>query len=241
MATILITRPLEEAQRLADLLKAKGFYSLIQPALKVHFLKTLDSFSLQEAQSAQAFVFTSKNGIKALAQNFPVRSLKKAFTVGKETARLAKEMGFQEVYTAEKDIEALKELLIQALLPNAGKIWYITGSQRRGELEKVLLKRGYEVEMRIAYKTAPVLKMVKEVKSALEEQKIDFILFFSPQTAQNFVKLLKTEHLQERTGLITAFCLSPIVADSIKEVSWKKIITAALPCQESLLNAVFQE
>ncbi len=64
---------------------------------------------------------------------------------------------------------------------------------------------------------------------------MDGVLFFSPRTAESFASLCARDGLSERCRTLTAFCLSPAVAEAAA-LPWRAVRIAARPDQESLLE-----
>ena len=61
------------------------------------------------------------------------------------------------------------------------------------------------------------------VRPRLKRQEIDGALFFSPRTAQTFVRILTMAGLDRATESVTAFCLSPAVAAAVSGLSWRGV------------------
>src|ERR1700688_53195 len=106
----LITCPREEAQALAALLAARGIDTLIDPLLDIRPVP-VPALSLE---GVQALLFTSANGLRALAEREPTRTLP-VYAVGARTAELARSLGFAAVESADGAAADLARL-VQAKL-----------------------------------------------------------------------------------------------------------------------------
>jgi uroporphyrinogen-III synthase len=71
---------------------------------------------------------------------------------------------------------------------------------------------------------------------ALYAGTIDAVLFFSPRTAQSFVKVVHKAGLADRLGGVVALCLSEAVSTAVRTVNWRSIHVAAQPDQTALLD-----
>src|ERR1044072_5410679 len=86
----LITRPLEDAKALAELLAGRGVECTVEPLLEIapHPEAAID------LDGVQALLFTSANGVRAFAAKSSRRDLK-GLTVGDGSATPARELGFR--------------------------------------------------------------------------------------------------------------------------------------------------
>ncbi len=72
----------------------------------------------------------------------------------------------------------------------------------------------------------------------LSGNKINGVVFFSSQTARVFCSLVLKSGLSHTINNIIAYTMSKNIADSLKSIKWKKIITSRLPTRESLINII---
>ena len=86
---VLITRAEQEAERLAQLLAARGFDSVIEPMLAIRFLPQSAQILAPFLAGAQAVLFTSANGARAFAAATPRRDFR-VLAVGEATADAAR-------------------------------------------------------------------------------------------------------------------------------------------------------
>ena len=63
----------------------------------------------------------------------------KCFCVGNATEFLAKEKGFQNIFSAEGNVNNLKEIILQNFKSSEGKLLYISGETITFELDKFLI------------------------------------------------------------------------------------------------------
>jgi len=181
-----------------------------------------------------AILLTSANGARALADNTIVRDLP-IFCVGDATAHVAKTRGFECVSSAKGDARDLMKLTLRQLNPRDGTLVHITGSFIAGNLAEDLTSHGYKVQRAILYRTENTQRFSEPCVSLLREGVIDGILFFSPRSASNFVKLLQQENLVELCRKIKVYGLSQAVTEAAAGVPWKGQNFAAIPRQDELL------
>jgi uroporphyrinogen-III synthase len=231
---ILVTRPRDDAEALAAELDQRGFPVMIQPMLEIRMLEgpPLD------LDGVQALLFTSANGVRATAARTKARDLP-ALAVGDATARAARDEGFIQVESARGDVESLARLVKARLDPAAGRLFHAAGSAVAGDLAGDLGSAGFRLERQVLYAADPVTEFDPQAREALYAGTIGAVLFFSPRTAQSFVKVVQNSGLAERLGGVVALCLSEAVGTAVRTVRWQDIQVAAQPDQASLLDLPF--
>jgi uroporphyrinogen-III synthase len=228
---ILITRPREDAEALATELARRGFPVMIQPMLEIR----MQGGPPLDLEGVQALLFTSANGVRATAARTSVRDLP-VLAVGDATARAARDEGFVQVESAHGDVESLAGLVKARLDPAAGRLFHAAGSAVAGDLAGDLAGAGFRLERQALYAAEPVTELYPATAEALYAGTIDAVLFFSPRTAQSFVKVVQSAGLADRLGGVVAICLSEAVGTAVRTVKWQDIHVAVQPDQASLLD-----
>jgi uroporphyrinogen-III synthase len=228
---ILITRPRDDAEPLVAELARRGFSGLVQPMLEIRMLEgpPLD------LDGVQALLCTSANGVRATAARTSRRDLP-VLAVGDATARAARDEGFGQVESAQGDVESLARLVIARLDPAAGRLLHAAGSAVAGDLAGYLGRAGFHVERHVLYAAEPVTELGPDTSAGLYAGTIDAVLFFSPRTAQSFVKVVHKAGLADRLGEVVALCLSEAVGTAVRTVNWRSIHVAVQPDQTALLD-----
>jgi len=229
---VLITRHASAAAKLAALIEAEGFDSLLEPLLDIKF--NLQPIPLD---GVQAFIVTSANGAAALAQSTDVRTLK-VFAVGETTASFLEAEGFQEVSTAGGDVDALIELVAEFLSPDAGTLVHISGEHIAGDLAGALTAKGFSIQRTILYRAETPPALSDAAITALADHKIDVVLLFSHRTATTFANLVTQAGLVNALAFAAVICLSESVAQPIRKFNWQKLEIAETPDQRALLETL---
>lgn len=232
---LLVTRPRAESESFAQALAARGIESLIEPMIEIVDLPGPPV----AADHIQAVLFTSVNGVRALQRRnqndlaafAPVAVL----AVGDATARAARAAGLPQAGSAAGDVASLAALAAARLTPRAGPLLHIAGSRVAGDLAGRLQGAGFEVRRMAIYEARPAARLSAETQAALRCGRIDGVTFFSPRTAAAFVTLCDKAGVAPLLAPLTAVCLSPAVAQAARGASWRSILVAARPDQESLL------
>lgn len=231
---LLITRPQPDADQLHAELTARGHTCLIAPALDIVHLDANIDFD-----GVQAILVTSRNGVRSLSATIDRRDIP-LLAVGRGTASEAEAAGFSTV-AASGDVAALGALVRETVRPDAGPLLWITGKSVRGDLRTDLRAAGYQVGRHVLYDARPMDSIPAESATALERHEIDGVLFFSPRTAQTFVRILTMAGLDRATESVTAFCLSAAVAAAVAGLPWGRVEISERTERATLLDLVDQK
>lgn len=227
---VLVTRPAAEARSLADELSRRGIEAVVAPVLDI----VPTGARVDGAGRFQAVLVTSGNGADALATAMAERTLP-VLAVGAATAGRLREHGFAAVTAAEGTGLALVELILNNLRPGDRPLLWISGDEVRVDLAEELGGHGFEVERVIGYRATAAEALPEAAARALAEGSVEGVLFFSPRSAERFASLVGQAALARRTTGMTAYCLSPAVAEAARTLPWAAIRTATRPTRDGLL------
>ena len=215
---ILLTRPLEDCSEMIVKFKLLGNEVSHLPLLKI------DKIDYHEINFSdyKGIIFTSSNAIKLLnCKKIDKKIL--CFCVGSRTEKKARGIGFQNVITAEGNVENLKELILRNFDKMDGKIIYVSGETISIDLDQELIKKGYDIKRIINYRTTHNENFdegfVKELKLNIP----DIVYVYSQNSAASllkFIKLYQFENLWMNTNLM---CIGEKTSAILNEIKWKKI------------------
>ena len=167
-------------------------------------------------------IFTSANAVKFLnIKNIDKNLL--CFCVGAATEKKARSIGFQNVISAEGNVENLKELVLQNFDKKDGKLIYVSGEAISVDLDRQLIKEGYDIKRVINYRAINNQKFDDDFVKALKQNIPDIVYIYSQNSALNFlsfIKLNQSEKLWMNTNLM---CISEKTSSILNEIKWKKI------------------
>ncbi|MFW6027430.1 MAG: uroporphyrinogen-III synthase [bacterium] len=228
---VLITRPEPDAGRLAGHLEALGYAITLAPLMNIRRTGTPPDLA-----GVQAVAFTSANGVRAFAALTPSRGLP-VFAVGAATADAAHACGFTNVEVAGGDVDSLAALIAARADPAAGAVFHAAGSHVAGDLAQALSGAGIEVRRQVLYEAQAAARLPDAAVRALRgaPRPLDGVLFYSPRSARLFEELTATAGLRARLAPLTAWCLSPSVAQELTAALWRRIMVSPAPDQTSLL------
>jgi len=223
---ILVTRPLEDGEEIAEKLRAMGHQPLLAPLLRTDFHDGPEP----DFTGIQAILASSANGIRALIRRTTRRDLP-IFAVGPQTAEEAQKAGFTVVRNANGDAVALAHATMRWTTPGAGALLHVCGEEAPGTLGEMLTAHGFTVRRCALYAVHPAVALPLEAQAALKQQGLDAALFFSPRSARVFCELAAGLPL----GGITAYCISPVTARVLEGEGFGRVAAAAQPNQAALL------
>ena len=215
---ILLTRPLEDSSKMILKFKSLGHKVSHLPLLKISKVE----YEKIDFSKYRAIIFTSSNAIKFLETQSIDKNIS-CFCVGEVTEKNAKSSGFQNVITADGNVENLKELILQYFDKKEGPILYVSGELISVDLDLQLIKEGYSVKRIINYKTAQLEKFEENFINELKENMPDIVYIYSQNSALsflNFIKVNQTENFWMDTNLM---CIGEKTSSILNEIKWKKI------------------
>ncbi|MCW8971281.1 MAG: uroporphyrinogen-III synthase, partial [Rhodospirillales bacterium] len=230
---LMITRPRDDAAPLAEALAARGHSVFMAPLLDI---LTVDG-AAPDLDGVQGLLVTSANGVRAFAAKSDRRDLP-VWAVGDASARAALEAGFKQVESAQGDVETLAALVKKRVDPAKGHLLHVAGSKLAGDLAGDLKAAGYHYRRAVLYTAETPRRLDRDAAVALRGGKVDGVLFFSPRTIETFVTLVRKGRLTKAIGGVTAYCLSPAVADRAAALKWRDIRVADRPEQDSLIECL---
>ena len=215
---ILLTRPLEDSKDLIMKFKSLGHQVSHLPVINIE-KKDYEDPNYNEFKG---IIFTSSNAIK----NLNISKINKdifCFCVGNATEKIAKEKGFQNIFTAEGNVSNLKEIILQNFDPKNGNLLYISGEIISNELDKELKSEGYFVKRVINYSVNSNEKLSDEFVEQLKTSIPEIVFIYSENSARSYLNLLKKYNLIDNWMNTNLMCLGEKSSSVLNEIKWKKI------------------
>ena len=243
---IVVTRAIDQARAITDLLEKLGATVLLLPA--VSFSEPADSTALDHAiGSLDEFdwiLFTSANAVRFFANR--CKRIGRAFmhgqcphcaAVGPVTASAAAAEGFAIDYVAKEFLGIALAWELSASL--AGKRVLLPRSKRAGrELPDALKAGGAEVTEVVAYHTGGVGVAEPGVMEALREARVDVISFFSPSAVENVRGELGADVLSRLATKAALAAVGPVTATALRKAGLPVAIEAPEATAESMVTAI---
>ena len=239
--SVLVTRPVNQADSLIKLLQQRGAKVLHQPAIRIkavfndHQNRLINTIS-----DVDWIIFISKNAVEfglTLINNAQqsIQSSSLA-AIGKTTAAALKKHGYSDVISPEQgfDSEALlsSQAFSAAQIKNKNLL-IIRGGQGREHLKEVLESRLATVNYLDVYcrETADLVITTEDIKS------LDVITVSSQQGLENLVQMLDIDNRQQ---LFTKALISPSerCSQKARELGFYRVETAANATDDAMLNSI---
>ncbi len=212
---LLVTRPIEDAQPLAEKLERLGHDVIIVPLLTIAARSDVVIPDLP----FQAVCVSSANGLACRTDLTRFHHIP-FFAIGPQSALEARHQGFDHVHDKGGNVEGLVRTICKNLKPVNGPLLYLSGSETTGDLEGKLKGQGFQVTRVMVYDAEPC--DIENLAHLLEGA--DGVLLYSPRTTKLWVS-----QVQKAVGIQAAmtmqhYCLSANVAGNVPQ-GWPKKIS----------------
>ena len=230
---ILLTRPLEDCSDMILKFSQLGHQVSHLPLLKIESVQhDLINFS-----DYNGIIFTSANAIKYLNLNNINKNIS-CFCVGNATETKARSVGFQNVFAADGNVSNLKEIIFQNFNTSDGKIIYISGELLSSDLDKQLIKEGYNLKRIINYRTIHNQNFDEKFISELKLKIPEIVYIYSQNSALSFLNFIKNYHLESLWMNTNLMCIGEKTSSILNEIKWKKIFLFTPGEEEFLLYKI---
>jgi uroporphyrinogen-III synthase len=226
---LVVTRPLEDSERSATALRARGYDVLIAPLLRI------EPVPVKLSPSWGGVVVTSANAPAAVAA-LPVRDALvrlPLYAVGQRSAAAARDAGFTEVRSAGGDVRDLIRLLLSSRADAAGPLLYLAGEDRAADLASELTARGIAAEMAVVYRAAAA-PFPEALIAALTGGVVDAVLHYSRRSADTYVTGAAHANIAKPALAVRHYCLSAPIAEPLVAAGAAHIAIAARPDETAL-------
>ena len=145
------------------------------------------------------------------------------FCVGLATERKAKELGFQNIFCAEGNVNNLKELILQNFDPKVGPMAYISGEIVSYNLDQDLISENYVIKRIINYTAIPNENLSDDFLRYIKTSVPEIVYIYSENSAKTFFTLIKKYNLDNIWMDTNLMCIGEKASSALNEIKWKKI------------------
>jgi len=241
--TVLVTRPGEQGEEMADRLHELGATALLQPAIVIG---EPDDWGPVDAALARLadfdwIVFSSANGVqyfmdRLLSRHGDVRKLGpvRLAAIGPRTAESLADYLLKSDATPPEEFRA-ESLAAELVAQAAGRRFLlIRASRGREVLAESLTAAGASVTQVVAYSSQDVAAPDPEIATALEEGRIDWVTVTSSAIARSLVNLFGENLRKAKLASI-----SPVTSDTLREFGYSPAAEAKSYTIEGLIEAIY--
>jgi len=215
---ILLTRPLEDSHELILKFQRLGHEVSHMPLINIEGKK----YEPLNFLDFKGIIFTSANAIKF----FDIKPIDKkiiCFCVGSATEKKARSCGFQNILSADGNVNNLKELILQNYNSSDGKLLYVSGEIISNDLDQQLISEGYNVKRIVNYSAKPVEKFNEVFIEKLKLKMPQIVYVYSQNSAISFLNLIKNYQLVDHWMDTNLMCIGEKTSSVLNEIKWKKI------------------
>jgi uroporphyrinogen-III synthase len=214
---VVVTRPSDDAGRLAELLRAEGAEVLEAPAIEI--LPASDTGPLDEAVADLCeggfawVVFSSPRAVDAVCERMDELGYRRGIAamiaaVGPATAAALVEAGFHVHVVADPHTT---EALVEQFPAGHGRVLLPRADIAPPGVEEALSRKGWTPVRVVAYRTGLSAAFPDDVSAALAAGRVDAVTFSSASIVRGFARLT-----EERDGF-AAICIGPVTARAARE------------------------
>lgn len=227
---IVLTRPQDDSERTAAVLRERGHVVTIAPLLRVEHIPVALN------QIYGAVVITSANAATAIADH-PARDRLTSlplFAVGQRSADSARAAGFTDIHIAGGDMKDLVRLIAEHRPDARAPLLYLAGEDRAGDLIGDLAVRGIAAELAVIYRAAPV-PFAADLIGALQSGAVDTVLHYSRRSAEQYVAGAKATGVATQALRLRHVCLSGPIAAPLIEAGARNVAVAKRPDEQAMI------
>ena len=215
---ILLTRPLEDSYEMILKFQRLGHEISHMQLINIEG----KSYEQLNFLDFKGIIFTSANAIKFFDIN-PIDKKIICFCVGSATEKKARSCGFQNVISADGNVNNLKELILQNYNSSNGKLLYVSGEIISNDLDQQLISEGYNVKRIVNYSVKPVEKFNEVFIEKLKLKMPEIVYVYSQNSAISFLNLIKNYQLVDHWMDTNLMCIGEKTSKVLNEIKWKKI------------------
>jgi uroporphyrinogen-III synthase len=236
---ILITRAEHQASHIVEQVKQSSAIPIIFPCLELLPCSTHISNALKHISHFSDVLFTSSNGVTAVAQTSttPLKELFSSHRIAAVGNKTAQALCKHDVATDIIPDHASQEGLIQAYQDYGypKSLLFFRAADGNDVLQTYLQEQGVEVQRVQAYQSICPNHDSSDVIALLQQQRIDAVMLASPKTASHYLQRIGDLELANRPIIVT---ISEQVADAADKLGLKVQLIAKETSFSSMLEAL---
>jgi uroporphyrinogen-III synthase len=233
---LMVTRPEPDGALLKAHLAARGHEAVLAPLLVVD----LSLGEPIETGGVQAYIATSRNGLRALALSPAIEAARDrpVYCIGPGTAATARALAIHQVIEGPRAAAELVQLIVDTAEVNGGPLVHLAGETLAFDVAGELTRLGYTVLAPVVYRVSPVGRLPRAAVEGLVQRAVDGVILLSPQTGRIYARLVAAAGLAEASRGIMHFCLSTAVAATLGPLAGAPTAVADAPSLDGMLAVI---
>ena len=216
---IIFTRPLIDTEDLMMNFFSSGHKVIHMPTLSI----TSANMKPINTNDYDGLIFTSANAVRFLKMKNSEKNTK-CFCVGNLTERSLRLKGFNNTIAASGTVNALKNIIINSE-KSIKNLAYLCGDVISYELDKELMREGFNVSKIVNYTSDKITVLNKESMDLIKKYPANIALIYSKRSAESFDEIVRKYSLAELMTQCVVMCISKKIEDFLKSKGWKKTET----------------
>lgn len=228
---LVVTRPLDDGERTAAALRARGHDVLVAPLMRI------EPVAADISGGWGGVIVTSANAPGAIAGNAARAALFKLplFAVGRRSADAARQAGFVDVNSAGGDVRDLVQLIAERRADASAPLLYLAGEDRAADLVGELAVHGIAAELVVVYRAVSA-PFPPELTAALKAGEVDGVLHFSKRSAENFIAGARQAGIIKHALAVRHYCLARPIAEPLSGAGAGNIAVSKRPDEAGLVE-----
>ena len=238
---ILVTRPVDQAENLCDLIAKAGGQPWRFPTLAIT-PNPPDATGLANALNSNWLIFTSSNAvdfaIRAFGGKMPQFGHTQVAAVGAATAKSLHDFKWP-VHCVPATEFSSEGLLAEPAMQSVADLdcVIVRGVGGRDKLAQGLTARGAKVSYLEVYRRQRPEADNLSLIDAIMRRQLDAISITSTEALDNLLAMLDTDSI-ERIKNINLVVASPRIAERAREIGFKHIAASNKPCDEQIVETL---
>jgi len=252
--TVVVTRNKTSEAKFTGLLEQQGANVFHFPTINIVELTPnakLDQ-ALNDLNAYDWLVFTSGNAVeiffeRLFQQGDDIRSLHtmKIAAIGKPSAEKLRKYYLKADFIPDKfTSENLVVEMTAKFSLSKKRILFPGSSLSNPQIAENLKKAGAQVNMIPVYETKIAHvdeELLNELKTFIEQKKIDWITFTSSSTVDNFIEIVGRDFIVEHQANIPISSIGPVTTETLEKYGFEPGITAKEHTFGGLVNAIIKQ
>jgi len=232
-----LTRSVEHLASLKACVLTRGGEPVCLPCLEVKCCSDGIREAIESMQSYSDIVFTSGNGVHAVAEVTDLAALcyqKRIAVVGRKTADVLQAYGVSaEIIPIVASQDGLTAAYGELGLPRS--LLFFRAEQGRETLANALRGKGVAVTMVVAYRTVCPQGDVADVRLSMQQNEIDAVLLGSAKTARFYIQRMGSLELADQPVIVV---ISESLAIAARQMGLSVQVVAKQASFEAMLDAL---